>query len=133
LGDRAFNRPQTKPELVTKLMGTAYAERSFSQSVRSLVRGDSPTDPALGEKEKRRVGVPQRDGTVDPGAIRYGFGIYVGRDGLEHLGIDRVHRRERPTGLVIWEEQQKAKKSRRSKKSKHDRKDRNNSETENMV
>ncbi|KAL1649815.1 hypothetical protein SLS61_006193 [Didymella pomorum] len=136
LGDRAFNRPQTKPELVTKLMGTAYAERSFSQSVRSLVRGDSPTDPALGEKEKRRVGVPQRDSTVYPGAIRYGFGIYVGRDGLEHLGIDRVHRRERPTGLVIWEEQQnhpKSKKSRRSKKSKHDRKDRNNSEAENMV
>ncbi|KAF3035457.1 hypothetical protein E8E12_006071 [Didymella heteroderae] len=126
----------TKPELVTRLMGTAYAERSFSQSVRSLVRGDSPTDPALGEKEKRRIGVPQRDSTIDPGAIRYGFGIYVGRDGLEHLGIDRVHRRERPTGLVIWEEQQshpKAKKGRRSKKSKHDRKERIGSETENMV
>ena len=40
LGDRAFNRPQTKPELVTKLMGTAYADRTFAQSVLSLVRGD---------------------------------------------------------------------------------------------
>lgn len=125
LGDRAFNRPQTKPELVTKLMGNAYADRTFAQSVRSLVRGDSPTDPALGEKERRRVGVPQRDGTTEPGATRYGFGIYVGRDGQEHVGIDRVHRRERPTGLVIWEEQQnhpKNKKSRRKKKSKRDKK-----------
>jgi hypothetical protein len=133
LGDRAFNRPQTKPELVAKLMGNAYADRTFAQSVRSLVRGDSPTDPALGEKEKRRVGVPQRDGTTDPGATRYGFGIYVGRDGLEHLGIDRVHRRERPTGLVIWEEQQGHPKIKRSKKSKRDRKHRQGSETENMV
>jgi len=133
LGDRAFNRPQTKPELVTRLMGNAYADRTFSQSVRSLVRGDSPTDPALGNKEQRRVGVPQRDSVTEPAAIRYGFGIFVGRDGLEHLGIDRVHRRERPTGLVIWEEQQKhpkVKKSRR-KKSKRDRK--YESEAEQMV
>lgn len=133
LGDRAFNRPQTKPELVTKLMGNAYADRTFAQSVRSLVRGDSPTDPALGEKEKRSVGVPQRDSMTDPGATRYGFGIYVGRDGLEHLGIDRVHRRERPTGLVIWEEQQAHPKLKRGRKNKRDRKYRQGSETENMV
>jgi hypothetical protein len=134
LGDRAFNRPQTKPELVTKLMGTAYADRTFAQSVLSLVRGDSPMDPALGEKQKRRVGVPQSDEPTDPGAIRYGFGIFVGRDGLEHLGIDRVRRRERRTGLVIWEEQQKnpkAKKTRKKKKSKRDRK--HESEVEHMV
>ncbi|KAF3004064.1 hypothetical protein E8E13_002344 [Curvularia kusanoi] len=133
LGDRAFNRPQTKPELVTKLMGSAYADRTFSQSVRSLVRGDSPTDPKLGEKEIRRAGVPRSDSMTEPGAIRYGFGIYVGRDGLEHMGIDRVHRRQRPTGLVIWEEQQgrsKAKKSRK-KKSKRDKK--HESEVEQMV
>ncbi|KZM23279.1 hypothetical protein ST47_g5601 [Ascochyta rabiei] len=123
LSDRAFNRPQTKPELVTKLMGTGYTERTFSQSVRSLVaaRGDSPTDPALSnEKKTRLVGTPQRDSISHPGATRYGFGIYVGRDGLEHLGIDRVHRRERPTGLVIWEEQQahpKSKSKRGGKKS----------------
>jgi hypothetical protein len=134
LGDRAFNRPQTKPELVAKLMGNAYSERSFAQSVRSLVRGDSPTDPALDTREKRRLGVPHQDPELHPGATRYGFGIYVGRDGLEHLGIDRVHRRERPTGLVIWEEQRghgrmkksksksKSKGRKTSKKSKRDRK-----------
>ena len=131
LGDRAFNRPQTKPELVTKLMGNAYADRTFSQSVRSLVHGDSPTDPALGEKDKRRVIAPQRDSVTDPGATRYGFGIYVGRDGLEHLGIDRIYRRERPTGLVIWEEQQGHPKIKKSKKSKRYRK--NGSESEQMV
>ncbi|KAH6620269.1 hypothetical protein C7974DRAFT_229693 [Boeremia exigua] len=141
LGDRAFNRPQTKPELVTRLMGTAYADRSFAQSVLSLVRSDA-ANPALLEKESRRVGVPHRDSIGEPGAIRYGFGIFVGRDGLEHLGIDRIHRRERPTGLVIWEEQQarskkrgrKSKSKGRSKSnkgSKHDRK--HGDETEHMV
>jgi hypothetical protein len=133
LGDRAFNRPQTKPELVTRLMGSTYAERSFAQSVRSLVRGDSPTDPALDRKEERRVGVPQRDSISHPGATRYGFGIYVGRDGLEHLGIDRVHRRERPTGLVIWEEQQEHPKIKRSRKKKSKRDRKNWNESEQMV
>ena len=79
------------------------------------------------------MGVPQRDSMTDPGATRYGFGIYVGRDGLEHLGIDRVHRRERPTGLVIWEEQQAHPKLKRGRKNKRDRKYRQGSETENMV
>lgn len=30
----------------------------------------------------------------------YGFGIYVGRDGKEHLGIDRFHRPGRPDMLI---------------------------------
>ncbi|KAL8951466.1 MAG: hypothetical protein Q9222_002567 [Ikaeria aurantiellina] len=30
--------------------------------------------------------------TGDKGSSRYAFGIYVGRDGKEHLGIDRLHR-----------------------------------------
>ncbi|KAL8714218.1 MAG: hypothetical protein Q9220_001947 [cf. Caloplaca sp. 1 TL-2023] len=30
--------------------------------------------------------------TGDKGSSRYAFGIYVGRDGQEHLGIDRLHR-----------------------------------------
>lgn len=151
LGDRAFNRPQTKPELVTKLMGSAYTERSFATSVRSLVRGDSPTFAAKeNEKESRRLGVPQRDthththaltdAATDP-TTRYGFGIYVGRDGLEHLGIDRVARRERPTGLVIWEEQMAHPKAKRGKrrsgksKRKHEKRygGRGGSESENMV
>jgi hypothetical protein len=30
----------------------------------------------------------------------YGFGIYVGRDGKEHLGIDRFHRPGRSDMLI---------------------------------
>ncbi|KAK8185351.1 uncharacterized protein BKA78DRAFT_256791 [Phyllosticta capitalensis] len=41
-----------------------------------------------GSEKRRRVSV------VDPGSIRYGFGIFYGRDGNEHLGIDRVQRGE---------------------------------------
>lgn len=31
---------------------------------------------------------------------RYGFGVYRGRDGKEHLGIDRLHRQGRPDMLI---------------------------------
>ncbi|OAL57013.1 hypothetical protein IQ07DRAFT_497830 [Pyrenochaeta sp. DS3sAY3a] len=115
LTDRAFARPQTKPELVARLMGNAYLERTWTRSVVSLVRpsknnlrADSPTDPALTEKKPRRERrQEQHDSITNPGKIRYGFGIHVGRDGLEHLGIDRVSRGGDRSGreLVIWEEQ----------------------------
>jgi hypothetical protein len=115
LADRAFARPQTKPELVARLMGNTYMERTWTRSLLSLVRpsrdnlrADSPTDPALAEKQRGRQG--RRDSTSEPGRIRYGFGIHVGRDGLEHLGIDRVRRGDRSgRELVIWEEQRKNK------------------------
>ncbi|USP82545.1 hypothetical protein yc1106_09819 [Curvularia clavata] len=112
LTDRAFAHPQTKPDLVARLMGSTYAERTWARSVASLVRPsrnnlrpDSPTDPALQEKAKKDG---KHDSVTDPGKIRYGFGIHVGRDGLEHLGIDRVRRGGDRSGreLVIWEEQQ---------------------------
>ncbi|KAL8897997.1 MAG: hypothetical protein Q9192_002301 [Flavoplaca navasiana] len=32
--------------------------------------------------------------TGDRGSSRYAFGVYMGRDGREHLGIDRLHRPE---------------------------------------
>ncbi|KAH5437363.1 hypothetical protein HBI32_025590 [Parastagonospora nodorum] len=114
LSDRAFARPQTKPELVAKLMGNSYAERTWTRSLVSLVRpsrdnlrADSPTDPTIEEKQHRSR--DRRNSLTDPGRIRYGFGIHVGRDGLEHLGIDRVSR-DSGRELVIWEEQRKNKK-----------------------
>jgi hypothetical protein len=115
LADRAFARPQTKPELVARLMGSAYAERTWARSVASLVRpsknnlrDDSLTDPAIGEKKNRKDRKHEKhDSVTEPGKTRYGFGIHVGRDGLEHLGIDRVRRGGDRSGreLVIWEEQ----------------------------
>lgn len=114
IADRAFARPQTKPELVARLMGNTYLENTWTRSLISLVRpsrdnlrADSPTDPALKEKQSR---MDRRDEAGEPGAVRYGFGIHVGRDGLEHLGIDRVRRGDRSgRELVIFEEQRKNK------------------------
>jgi hypothetical protein len=126
LTDRAFNRPQTKPELVTRLMGSAYLERTWRSSLTSLIRpsrsnlqlrSDEPTDltkekksAAPKEKEPLHVVSPEkRQSALDPGKIRYGFGIHVGRDGLEHMGIDRVSRGGERSGreLVIFEEQRR--------------------------
>ena len=121
LSDRAFARPQTKPELVTRLMGSDYLDRTWTRSLTSLLRpsrdnlrGDSPTDPTLPVIEKKGKGTKKdvleakQDSAGDPGKIRYGFGIHVGRDGLEHLGIDRVKRGDRGgRDLVIWEEQRR--------------------------
>ncbi|KAF2643304.1 hypothetical protein P280DRAFT_539273 [Massarina eburnea CBS 473.64] len=102
LTDRAFNRPQTKPELVARLMGSAYVERTWAQSFTSLLR---PSRDNLRTQLAEKEGTETRTSS-DPGKIRYGFGIHVGRDGLEHLGIDRVRRGGERSGreLVIWEE-----------------------------
>ncbi|KAF2856584.1 hypothetical protein T440DRAFT_462834 [Plenodomus tracheiphilus IPT5] len=120
LADRAFSRPQTKPELVARLMGSTYLEKTWTRSVASLVRpsknnlrDDSPTDPALvsNNNTSKDRNHEKHDSIADPGKIRYGFGIHVGRDGLEHLGIDRVRRGGDRSGreLVIYEEQMKNK------------------------
>ncbi|KAF2752062.1 hypothetical protein M011DRAFT_516435 [Sporormia fimetaria CBS 119925] len=119
LGDRAFARPQTKPELVTRLVGSAYVERTFAQSLTSLImpsKSNLRLD-TVGEKGKQKRAMQEplqemeekRDSVLDPAQIRYGFGIHVGRDGLEHLGIDRVRRGGERSGreLVIWEEQRR--------------------------
>ncbi|KAF2877012.1 hypothetical protein BDV95DRAFT_601425 [Massariosphaeria phaeospora] len=123
LTDRAFSKPATKAELVTRLMGSAYLDRTWAQSLTALVRpsrdnlrGDYPTDPALptekkGKGRKRDVDVEadNRNSALEPSTIKFGFGIHVGRDGLEHLGIDRVRRGGANSGreLVIFEEQRR--------------------------
>jgi hypothetical protein len=126
LTDRAFSRPQTKPELVARLMGSEYLDRTWARSLTSLVRpsrqnlrGDSPTDPTLtgdghgqrGGKARQRgdADLEKRTSVLEPGRLRYGFGIFVGRDGLEHLGIERVKRGGERSAreLVIWEEQRR--------------------------
>ncbi|CBX95041.1 predicted protein [Plenodomus lingam JN3] len=103
-------------------MGSAYLENTWTRSVASLVRpsrnnlrDDSPTDPALlANNTSKQPTQENHDSATEPGTIKYGFGIHVGRDGLEHLGIDRVRRGGDRSGreLVIYEEQ--AKKKRKS-------------------
>ncbi|KAK3076824.1 hypothetical protein LTS18_011952 [Coniosporium uncinatum] len=50
----------------------------------------------LGEEPKTRA---QRSR-----GVRYGFGVYVGRDGKEHLGVDRV-RRVGGREMVLFEDE----------------------------
>ncbi|KAK7513467.1 uncharacterized protein IWZ02DRAFT_436337 [Phyllosticta citriasiana] len=117
VNDPAFSRPRTKAELCTRLCGPrVYGEQgqNWVGSLRSLftpskqalhaqyrqqgestvgfaVNGESSSQQPSGSREygeKRRVSL------VDPGSVRYGFGIHYGRDGNEHLGIDRVQRGE---------------------------------------
>lgn len=112
LTDRAFARPRTKPELVARLMGSAYLENTWTRSVASLVR---PSRNNLRDASSTNIDKPTAmqvqtiDSPSHPGSIRYGFGIHVGRDGLEHLGIDRVRRGGDRTAreLVIYEQQLK--------------------------
>ncbi|KAF2817476.1 uncharacterized protein BDZ99DRAFT_374636 [Mytilinidion resinicola] len=126
LTDRAFARPYTKADLVTKLMGAAYMEKGWA--ARSLTALTTPSRRNLQEDEAGPSALPvaekrgkgkapmgdeeeaggKRMSLLDPGAIRYGFGIHVGRDGLEHLGIDRVKRGgQHGREMVLYEEQRR--------------------------
>jgi len=110
LTDRAFARPQTKPELVARLMGSTYLENTWTRSVASLVRPsrNNLRDTSSAHPDKPTAIQSQNTDTPPhPGSIRYGFGIHVGRDGLEHLGIDRLRRGGDRTAreLVIYEQQ----------------------------
>lgn len=116
--DRAFAKPATKAELVTRLMGAGWTDRStFSRSLtnlvnpsRSHVRHDAitteKTKPILG-KEQPEQELKKGHGVADPGGVRYGFGVHVGRDGQEHLGIDRL-RRGIGREIVIHEAQRRS-------------------------
>ena len=49
----------------------------------------------------------------------YGFGIFVGRDGREHLGIDRVKRVG--TNMTFFEESRRIGRARREEREKEER------------
>ncbi|OJD37452.1 phosphoribosylaminoimidazole-succinocarboxamide synthase protein [Diplodia corticola] len=49
---------------------------------------------AVGPDELRAMAMEKRRSLIDPGSIMYGFGVHWGRDGREHLGVDRVQRGE---------------------------------------
>lgn len=51
--------------------------------------------------------------------VKYGFGIFVGRDGREHLGIDRVKRVG--TKMTFFEESRRMGRARREEREKEDR------------
>ncbi|KAL1648337.1 hypothetical protein SLS58_002090 [Diplodia intermedia] len=49
---------------------------------------------AVGPDELHAMAMEKRRSLIDPGSIMYGFGVHWGRDGREHLGVDRVQRGE---------------------------------------
>ena len=53
------------------------------------------------------------------GDVMYGFGIFVGRDGREHLGIDRVKRVG--TNMTFFEESRRIGRARREEREKEER------------
>ena len=48
----------------------------------------------VGPEELRTLAMEKRRSLLDPRSIMYGFGVHWGRDGREHLGVDRVQRGE---------------------------------------
>lgn len=106
LSDRAFARCSTKAELVTRLVGapTLLRESGFLASVSNLVSRNG-SRLRLDEKplSSSRPGNGPRHHVHLPAEVRYGFGVYVGRDGREHLGVDRV-RRDGGTEMVLFDD-----------------------------
>ncbi|KAK4947021.1 hypothetical protein LTR10_014163 [Elasticomyces elasticus] len=86
LGDSALQNVTTRGELIERL--------TRSSSSPGTLTGDGAKDEKRGQafRQIRRVG-----GNVP----RFAFGIFVGRDGLEHLGIDRLQRPGSREMLVV--------------------------------
>ncbi|KAJ9660953.1 hypothetical protein H2201_006681 [Coniosporium apollinis] len=72
-----------------RLNPSTVAENPFSDPTdRTPEASSAPVQHPSMADEKRRL----RTEYQPSGPTRYGFGIYVGRDGREHLGIDRMRR-----------------------------------------
>ena len=80
LRDRWVREPRSKADLVMRLVAAPPGSRS----------GSGPLDEdAQGQQSHEQ------------GQERYGFGVYIGRDGREHLGIDRVRRWGRGDMIIV--------------------------------
>ena len=100
LNDVAFHAPATKTALVTRLLSPAVGERN-SYHQRQHTEADVETG-VTGSKisiadSLRGFGRARADagGVVVGGSVelpRYAYGKYYGRDGKQHVGVDRVGR-----------------------------------------
>jgi hypothetical protein len=114
--DRAFTRCQTKTELQTRLLGERAAiHTGFWASVTHLVHSFSREGLNKPENQKAKavLGVaptatytPTSDAEKRMSALStsaeralYAFGVYTGRDGRDHLGVDKVGR-----GMVMFDD-----------------------------
>ncbi|KAL2431536.1 hypothetical protein ABEF95_011019 [Exophiala dermatitidis] len=94
LADGAFSNVGSKAELVERLRGS---ESSPRQTATLTGDGNGNVSPS----RRRRYGVGRGTSTGTTPNPRYAFGIYIGRDGREHLGIDRLQRPGSREMLVV--------------------------------
>ncbi len=87
LGDAALQHIETKAELVDRLTGSTAAPAALT--------GDADGD----EKSRRPRRAVRR--LEQNAGMRYAFGVFMGRDGKEHLGIDRLQRPGSREMLVV--------------------------------
>ncbi len=106
LADPQFHRVDSKTDLVTRLVAGMAAARSASAEnllLRTAMAGNARGGPVSSNSRgwesltrlpgsRERLARARVERSEEVGQPRYGFGIFVGRDGLAHLGIDRVHR-----------------------------------------
>ncbi|THW22919.1 hypothetical protein D6D24_00887 [Aureobasidium pullulans] len=97
LNDAAFQAPATKTALVTRLLSAPVGERI------SIHQNTGPEGGVTGSKVSiadsiRGLGRARADATTPvnnsggSGLPHYGYGKYYGRDGKQHIGVDRVGR-----------------------------------------
>ncbi|KAF1807938.1 hypothetical protein P152DRAFT_510104 [Eremomyces bilateralis CBS 781.70] len=113
VSDAAFARCASKADLVTRMLGRqrVVVQRSgFLGSVASLVGGGGRVGEEVRVKSGKSLAVPEPRGDVEKGVAgvggpaMYGFGVYLGRDGKEHLGVDRVRRGEGRGEMVLFDD-----------------------------
>lgn len=97
LTDMAFRAPATKTSLVTRLLSAPDGQRvSMHEDQRVAGSKVSLADSVRGFGRARLTAVAGMGVLEEP---RFAFGRYVGRDGREWVGIDRVSR-ENGAGVV---------------------------------
>ncbi|KAL2431547.1 hypothetical protein ABEF95_011291 [Exophiala dermatitidis] len=102
LADGAFSNVGSKAELVERLTGSDSSSRQTA-----TLTGDGDGEGSASRRQRRgryAVGRGTSTRTTTPAAVtppRYAFGIYIGRDGREHLGVDRLQRPGSREMLVV--------------------------------
>ncbi|KEQ72290.1 hypothetical protein M436DRAFT_17185, partial [Aureobasidium namibiae CBS 147.97] len=98
LNDVAFHAPATKTALVTRLLSPPVGERtSYHQQQHADAEAGGVTGSKISIADSLRgFGRARADaGGVVVGSVelpRYAYGKYYGRDGKQHVGVDRVGR-----------------------------------------
>ncbi|KAF2435618.1 hypothetical protein EJ08DRAFT_281642 [Tothia fuscella] len=72
------------PSLQDKRLSTVPEDHPITHRGGAVPFGEDPRDHSATEKLSKNAGSREE--------VRYGFGVFVGRDGKEHLGVERVRR-----------------------------------------